>query len=267
MTVRTIQTTIDFPRMNRSQQSTDTTTTTNTRKRKKIILTDSEPDTDPVSANDSTDDISYHQKQKMNDPTNDEEFETNISTITKKRKNRIIISGSDTDTDPNTTDDPTIRTGNRQRQETVRQTNSRRKEKKKTRQTTLQSITNIHNPHQPITTHDHTNDHDTDYQSLTNQRPLDTIIPHLTTSSYNMGTLSAYPLDKEGRSRQLRALEQIETLTKSSEITFIQETRLNLLRTYNLLHARFPTHKIYYNNPTDNKGGTLIMLSPRVRHY
>jgi exonuclease III len=103
--------------------------------------------------------------------------------------------------------------------------------------------------------------------SLTAIKPLTSMIPSLPIATYNVTSLSADVVDEIGLRRQKHMINDIEALTHKASIIFIQETRLNRTATHTSLEAAFPLWRIFYNNPTDNKGGTLIMLSPHTRYH
>ena len=98
-------------------------------------------------------------------------------------------------------------------------------------------------------------------------KPLPSMIPSLPTATYNVTSLSADAVDEAGLNRQRHMITDIETLTLRAAIIFVQETRLHLTATHTTLEAAFPLWRIFYNNPTHNKGGTLIMLSPSTRYH
>jgi exonuclease III len=103
--------------------------------------------------------------------------------------------------------------------------------------------------------------------SLNNIKPLTSMIPSLPIATYNVTSLSADAVDEVGLRRQEHMITDIETLTHKASIIFVQETRLNRTATHTSLEAAFPLWCIFYNNPTDNKGGTLIMISPHTRYH
>jgi exonuclease III len=102
--------------------------------------------------------------------------------------------------------------------------------------------------------------------SLNAITPLTSMIPSLPIATYNVTSLSADVVDEIGLRRQKHMITDIEALTHKASIIFIQETRLNSTATHTSLEAAFPLWRIFYNNPTNNKGGTLIMLSPHTRY-
>ena len=103
--------------------------------------------------------------------------------------------------------------------------------------------------------------------SLPPHLTLNSAIPFLTICSYNITSFSAYAKDDESESRRSKVMVDVTHLTKHSHAIFIQETHLNLHGFYHALHTAFPTWHIVYNNPTDHKGGTLIMLSPTILYH
>ena len=98
-------------------------------------------------------------------------------------------------------------------------------------------------------------------------KPLPSMIPSLSIATYNVTSLSADAVDEVGLRRQRHMITDIQTLSLKASIIFIQETRLNSTATHPSLEAAFPLWRFFYNNPTNNKGGTLIMLSPHTRHH
>ena len=98
-------------------------------------------------------------------------------------------------------------------------------------------------------------------------KPLPSMIPSLPIATYNVTSLSADAVEEVGLRRQRHMITDIETLTLKASIIFIQETRLNSTATHTTLEAAFPLWRIFYNNPTHCKGGTLIMLSPQTRYH
>jgi ribonuclease HI/exonuclease III len=98
-------------------------------------------------------------------------------------------------------------------------------------------------------------------------KPLASMIPSLPIATFNVTSLSADVVDEIGLRRQKHMIADIEALTHKASIIFIQETRLNRAATHTSLEAAFPLWRIFYNNPTHNKGGTLIMLSPHTRYH
>lgn len=103
--------------------------------------------------------------------------------------------------------------------------------------------------------------------NLCAMKPLTSMIPSLPVATYNVTSLSADAVDEVGLRRQRHMITDIEALTHKAEIIYIQETRLNMTATHTSLQAAFPLWRIFYNNPTHNKGGTLIMLSPLTRYH
>ena len=111
------------------------------------------------------------------------------------------------------------------------------------------------------------NDIDFTPPSLNNIKPLISMIPSLPIATYNVTSLSAEAVDEMGLRRQKHIITDIEALTHKADIILIQETRLNRTATHPSLEAAFPLWRIFYNNPNDNKGGTLVMLSPHTRYH
>ena len=103
--------------------------------------------------------------------------------------------------------------------------------------------------------------------SLPSHLTLKSSIPCFSVATYNITSLSAYAKDPVSESRRCKVIEDITHLTTHSHVIFIQETHLNLHGYYHALHTTFPTWQIEYNNPTDHKGGTLIMLSPTILYH
>jgi ribonuclease HI len=127
----------------------------------------------------------------------------------------------------------------------------------------------IPNTHQQsITHHFHKKLEAATDAGITSAPPLASTIPIPIISSYNITSFSAYATSDLSEARRVRVLADITHLTTTSNIIFLQETRLNPHGAYSALNARFPTWRILYNNPTNNTGGTLIMISPHLRfHY
>ena len=119
-----------------------------------------------------------------------------------------------------------------------------------------------------ITHHFHRKNEAATDSGITSAPPLPSTIPVPIISTYNITSFSAYATTDLLDARRTRVLEEITRLTTTSNIIFIQETKLNRLGVYSALNARFPTWRILYNNPINNTGGTLIMISPHLRfHY
>ena len=96
---------------------------------------------------------------------------------------------------------------------------------------------------------------------------LTSAIPTFKIATYNITSLSAYAKDNTSDTRRKRVLDDIRRLTESAHAIFIQETKLNLYGGYLQLEQAHPSWKFHYNNPNDNTGGTLIMLSPTIRYH
>ena len=63
-------------------------------------------------------------------------------------------------------------------------------------------------------------------------------------------------------------LRELQQLARPDNIIMCQETRLDELGGYSALETALPTHKIIYNNSTDHKGGTVILVGSAVCwHY
>jgi ribonuclease HI len=120
---------------------------------------------------------------------------------------------------------------------------------------------------QSITHHFQRKLEDSTDSGITSAPPLPSTIPVPIISSYNITSFSAYATTDDLEARRTRVLEDVTHLTTTSNVVFLQETRLNRLGVYNALNARFPTWRILYNNPTNNTGGTLIMISPLLRYH
>ena len=90
--------------------------------------------------------------------------------------------------------------------------------------------------------------------SLTNIKPLTSMIPSLPIATYNATPLSADAVDEVGLRRQEHMITDIKALTLKAAIIFIQETRLNRTASHTALEAAFPLWRIYYNNPTITRG-------------
>ena len=172
----------------------------------------------------------------------------------KRRKRRIIISDDDTDDD--TTDLTGIPTTHPHHNQQTQQAIPKR------------MITTTLTKNLALILHRHKQD-DTNFTSPNpdSMKPLTSMIPSLSVATYNVTSLSADMVDEVGLRRQKHMITDIEALTHTASIIFIQETRLNSTATYPTLEAAFPLWRIFYNNPTHNKGGTLIMLSPHTRHH
>ena len=94
------------------------------------------------------------------------------------------------------------------------------------------------------------------------------MIPSLPIITYNVTSLSAEAVNNIGLTRQQHMIDDIKHLSLKAAIIFIQETKLNPNARHINLEAAFPLWLFFYNNPTNNKGGTLIMISPHTRfHY
>ena len=98
-------------------------------------------------------------------------------------------------------------------------------------------------------------------------KPLTSLIPSPSIATYNVTSLSADAADEVGLTRQHHMITDIGSLASTASIIFIQETRLHLHATHTSLQAAFPLWLIIYNNPSQRKGGTLIMISPHTRHH
>jgi exonuclease III len=88
-----------------------------------------------------------------------------------------------------------------------------------------------------------------------------TKIPHISTASLNINSLSSNPIDpKSSKARRHRyVLETISTLLSTNLILMLQETHLATFDERSLAKD-FPEHTILYNNASLGRAGTAIML-------
>jgi ribonuclease HI/exonuclease III len=89
---------------------------------------------------------------------------------------------------------------------------------------------------------------------------LNTYIPHPRITFYNINSLSAHPLDKEGRHRKSRVLKHIAELLKACDILCLQETHLGPEDSITLT-THFKSHLVFLNNLDIGRAGTAILVS------
>ena len=166
----------------------------------------------------------------------------------KRRKKRIIIE-SDEDTEHSESDQEhdnnTCHPNNAPHTTTIQDHDQKKKQNKPSQQNMDNYINHAPPPPTP---------------------PPKTTLPIPTISTYNVTSLSAYARDRATKIRKGKILTDIKDLSKHSDIIMLQETRLNINGTYHTLHSRFPGWQIHYNNPNDNKGGTLVIISPTYKN-
>ena len=96
---------------------------------------------------------------------------------------------------------------------------------------------------------------------------LTTKIFSLPISTYNITSLSAGVRGKDAESRRRRVIGEIVQLSTTSQAIFLQETKLDSFGGFGELEAALPTWRFFYNNPTEKKGGTVIILGPVITYH
>jgi exonuclease III len=95
-----------------------------------------------------------------------------------------------------------------------------------------------------------------------------TTIPHISVATFNVNSLSINPTNpRSHKARRHRyVLRSINTLLSTHLLLCLQETHLHPHDHVALKH-NLPDHTIYYNNGTEPRAGTLIIVDNRLHTY
>ena len=95
-----------------------------------------------------------------------------------------------------------------------------------------------------------------------------TTIPHISVATFNVNSLSINPTNpRSHKARRHRyVLRSINTLLSDHLLLCLQETHLHP-HDYVALKHNLPDHTIYYNNGTEPRAGTLIIVDNRLHTY